>query len=361
MSRPRRRLCRCLVTLLALGFAPLALAAGQEWKDPQGNAFKAEANEVLGPLGLFQTSRTGSRLLPWRALSPADCVRFDETARRLPARAADWAQGKSRLSLELKGRVSRVEGEQLVPALFAGRPEPQFLIVFYANNSVGKSWDMLGHAVEPFNQLKQAFPGQSEGLFFGMWHKFDEHRDMALQMKLPWLVADFAEENHLTSVVQFAPLSDKESFSLVVLNRDGVPVFSASNPDNAAIDKVFADLTGLLELMRPGNPRGWADRAHYLRAVQPVAYAAGQADPVLVGNPLVPEGLRKNKVSRVDATLTVAADGSVTAVALKPEANVSAKMSAALVDALKQACVFVPAVDHGKFVDGTYHYVLEVP
>lgn len=353
-------LFRSVATLAAIGLAPAVDAASQEWKDPQGNSFKAEASEVLGPLGLFQTGRAGSRLMPWRALAPADCVRFHEQSGRKAARADDWAQAKGAVSVELRGRVHRVEGDKLVEASLAGRPEPQFFVVFYANNSVGKSWDMLGHAIEPFNRLQQAFPGQIEGLFFGMWHKNDEHRAMALQMKLPWLVADYNEEHKLATVAALAPLADHEAFSLIVINRSGVPVFSASSPDTLAIDKVLADLTGVLELMRPGNPRGWPDRAYYLRAVQPVAFAAGHADPVLVGNPLVPEGLRKNHVARVDAIITVAADGSVTGVDLKPDEKTSAKMAAALVDALTKACLFVPAVDHGQFVAGTFHYYLEV-
>jgi hypothetical protein len=164
----------------------------------------------------------------------------------------------------------------------------------------------------------------------------------------------------MTMIAEFAP-GDDDAFSLVVVNREGVPVFSALNPGDPEIGKVFADLTGLLELLRPGNPRSWPDRAYYLRAVQPVAYAHGHADPVLVGNPLVPEGLKKNGVTHVDATIAVAADGLVTEVTVKPDAGVSAKMLTALGDALKKACVFVPAVDNGKFVAGSYNYHLEVP
>ena len=90
-------------------------------------------------------------------------------------------------------------------------------------------------------------------------------------------------------------------------------------------------------------------------------FASGHADPVLVGNPLVPEGLKKNGVLQVDATIGVAADGQVTEVSVKPDGNVSQKMLAALGDALKKACVFVPAVDNGKSVAAIYNYHLEVP
>lgn len=360
MSRPCSILISSIAALAVLALVTPAWAAGQEWKDPQGNVFKAEASEVLGPLGLFQTSVAGSRMMPWRALAPADCIRFHEQTSRKPARAEEWTQAKSAVSVELIGRANRLEGEQLVPARFDGRPEPEFFVLFFANNAVQKSWEMLGHAGEPFRKLQQAFPGMVEGLFFGLWHDKSEHARMATQMKLPWLVADLKKEDQLTTITALAPLRDRQSYSLVVINRSGVPIFSAANPENPEIDKVLADLTGLLDLMRPNNPRGWADRAHYQRAIQPVVFATSHSDPVLVGNPLVPEGLRKNKVQLVDAIITVAADGTVTGVDLKPDEKVSAKMAAAMVDALTKSCLFVPAVDHSKFVEGTFHYYLEV-
>lgn len=360
--RPRFAFLTSYIAILAgFGLPVTGRAAGEEWKDTQGNSFRAEPIESLGPLALFRTSRSTGRMLAWRFLAPADCVRFYERTHNKPARADDWAQARGDISLEMAGNVSRVQGEGLIPAELKGRPEPEFFILFFANNAVAKSWDMLGHSTEPFNQLQRTYPGQVEGLFFGLWHSASEHKDMAVSMKLPWLVADFQDQRHLTTVAEFAPMGDRESFGLVVTNRDGVPVFSASNPEDKDLEKIFASVTALLDLMRPGNPRGWQDRAYYLRAVQPVAHAADRSDPVLVGNPLVPEGLRKNGVLQVDATIEVAADGQVTEVAIKPGANVPEKMIGPLGDALKKACVFVAAVDHGKFVAGTYSYHLEVP
>ena len=346
--------------IAGLGAATLAMAASQEWKDAQGNSFKAEPVEVLGSLGLFRVGHRDGRMLPWRQLSPADCVRFYEHVRDLPARAEDWAQSKSVITREIAGRVQRIQGDKLVAAELKGRPEPEFLMVFFASNGAGKSWDMLGASNWRFSQLQQARPGLVEGLFFGIGHTVTEHAAMALTMKLPWLVADFHEERRMAALLEFGS-GEPGWFAVVVLNRDGVPVFSAENPTEADIKKIFADLGGLLDLMRPEFPRSWADRAYYLRAVQPVAHAGDRAEPVLVGNPLVPEGLKKNNVFRVDADLDVDADGKVTAVALPPNPDLPPSMAAPLSDALKKACLFVPAVDHGKFVAATYHYHLEVP
>ncbi len=360
MRRPPALLNGCFFALACLGLAATARAASTEWKDNQGGTFKGTPVEALGPFALFQTGPAAGRVLAWRALAPADCIRFYEQTRTKPARSDDWAKSRSVLSMEITDRVKRLQGDELVPAGLAGRPEPEFLILFFANNAVAKSWDMLGHSIEPFNKLQQSYPGQVEGLYFGMWHTAAEHNNMAISLKLPWLVANFRDEDRLGTVAQFAPLSDPESFAAVVVNRDGVPVAAANNPEDKDLTKLFADLSGLLDVMRPGNPRSWPDRVYYLRAIQPVAFVTGRADPVLVGNPLIPEGLRQRNIRQVDAEIDVDGDGRVTAVTIKPDGGVSPEMVAPLSDALKKACVFVPAVDNGKFVAGSYRYHLEV-
>lgn len=354
-------LTSCLLTLASLGLAPQAPAAFEEWKDTQGNSFSAEPMESLGPLALFRTKSLGGRMLAWRFLAPAGCVRFYEQIRGKPARAGDWAQATGIISREIAGKVKQVQDKELVAAGVAGRPEPEFYVLFFANSAVGKSWEMLGHSGDYYYKLQQSHPGMVSGVFIGMRHNAADHRKMAVGMNLPWLISDYYEQDSFTTIARFTPGGDEEAFGLVVVTRDGVPVFSANRPDDADLAKVFADLTALLELMRPENPRSWQDRAYYLRAVQPAAVATGHADPVLVGNPLVAEGLRQRKIPQVDATIEVAADGSVTEVTIKPDTGVPANMITPLGDALKKACVFVQAVDNGKSVAGTYHYHLEVP
>ena len=240
------------------------------------------------------------------------------------------------------------------------RPSPnrQVIIVFFADNSIPESWELLSQSITPFNDLKSRFPGQIEGLFFGLRHSLAEHRAMATQTNIPWLATDYSEEYKLDYLIRFAPGADE--FGLLALSRDGVPLFSFRNPRDSDIKKFFTDLGAFLDLAKPSNPRSWADRANYLRAVQPVIYAAGKSDPLLVGNPLVPEGLKKNHVSLVEANLAVGADGKVKSVALKNEKSLPGPIVAPLTDALKNSCVFVAAVENGRFVDGSYAYRVEV-
>jgi hypothetical protein len=65
------------------------------------------------------------------------------------------------------------------------------------------------------------------------------------------------------------------------------------------------------------------------------------------------------KVYKIDATFQVAADGKVTSVEVEPN-GMSPSMVAMFTSGFKRGCLFVAAVDHGKFVDGTYKYHMEV-
>ena len=350
----------CLgAALLALNFAwaPTAQARSERWKDLQGNSFRGEPVEAVGPFALFRHGLAGRRVL-LDALAPEDCVRFYEEAAKLPSRAADWAEAKSDLSWELRGRVTRVEGDRLVPVDVKGRPEPEFYVLFFVSNGEGKSWDLLGKSASPYAELQQKHPGWAEGVMFGLRHTATEHSNMAVSMKVPWLVASFYDESKMNTLVRLAPA---EGFALQVLTREGVPVFAESNPDEPAIKRFFGALDELLALMNPDNPRTWKARAHYLRAIQPAIHANGHSDPVLLGNPLVAEGLRQRKIFRIDATLRVAADGAVEDVTVSPNDSIPPEMMAPLGEALHKSCVFVPAVDHGKFVAGVYQYHLDVP
>jgi hypothetical protein len=66
------------------------------------------------------------------------------------------------------------------------------------------------------------------------------------------------------------------------------------------------------------------------------------------------------KIYKVDATFHVAADGKITAVDVTPY-DMSPDTVKMFSSGFQRGCVFVPAVDNGKFVDGTYKYHMEVP
>ncbi|PTY03712.1 hypothetical protein DB347_20995 [Opitutaceae bacterium EW11] len=328
----------------------------EDWTDTQGGKFRGDPAEVLGPLALFRTSQTTGRHLAFHFLSAEDCVRFYERAKEAPARADDWSQAKSSVSAELKGRVSRLVDGKLVSAELKGR-EPEFYVVFYASSGAGDSWGMLGNAGEPYKKLKSVVPEEFEAVFFGIRHDVIAQTNMAKTMNVPWLVCDLRDEDLITSLSRFVP---NEGFSMVIVTRTGVPLLAAAQPDANKVKEMFAGLAGFLDALRPENPQTWQDRQHYLKAVQAVSHPQGYTGPVLVGNPLRADGLVQRKVFRFNASIKVAADGSVTEVTMQPDELLPEKMSAPIAGALKKA-MFVPAVQDGKYVDSEYTYHFEAP
>lgn len=358
MRKANRLAFAGLFTLLSL--TPVFCTAKvEEWQDAQGGSFRAEAAEDLGPLALFRSAKRGARMVPFHLLAPADCVRFHEQIKDSPPRADDWrASANRKVSYEVREHAMHVQDQRLVPADLTGRREPRFFIVIYGTNGDGKGWEVIDAVLPLYRKLQAAFPGEAEALFFGVDHKSSDHRNMAVSKQMPWLVTDLSQQPNMTILRRFIPGT---KVGVVVFSRDGVPLFSRDASEFDQIAQPVADLIVLLETIRPENPKGWKDRAHYLRAIRPVVFAQGHADPVLIGNPLVPEGLRQRKIRRVEATLTVAADGAVTRVDLNSSAaDLPTAMRSPIADALQKACIFVPAVHNGQFVDGMHLYVLDV-
>jgi hypothetical protein len=344
------------LTAIAIAALPYTLGAkAEEWKDAAGNTFRGEPAEVIGPAALFRTGKLGWRMLPLHFLSTDDCVRLNERLRASPPRADDWAQAKGEMTRELTGNVMRVENDKLVPAALKGRPEPEFFIVLYGSYSNDKAGEMIDALLPAYEKLQNRFPGMVEALFFGTGDKLTDHIDMATSKKMPWLVTNFYSQSDLRLVSRFT-FSTK--YGIIIVNRDGAPLLSSPADSKEVVQQAMDTLTALLDGMRPENMKSWADRLYYFRTVQPALFKDGCADPLLVGNPLIANGLKQRSVYRFDANIDVAADGNVTAAALSPGGDLPKNLEAPLADALRKA-VFVPAVDHGKFVPGVYHYHFE--
>ncbi len=334
--------------------APAAAGKYETWTDTAGNRFKGEPAEVLGPLALFRTSIRSGRLVPLPLLKPDDCVRFFKAIRGRPERAADWSQAGGDLTRELFGSVAHVTDDRLNALDLKGRPEPTFIIVFFGDNNQGKSWSMTGWpASELYASFQQRYPGVVEALFWAPRSEVYEQEKMAVTMKMPWLVVDYAARLNLRHLQELAPDRD---FGITVVSRDGVPVFVSGGENEAAVRKVFTDLDQLLALMRPDNAKAWKDRAWYLQAVQPVAHANDRAAPVLVGDRLSADALRQAGIDHFDAVIQVDASGRAVKVSFpNGEKDLNEALQVPIGDALKEG-LFVPAVDHGKFVDGVYEY-----
>lgn len=349
-----------VIWALALSSALLASAKIEDWTDPQGNVFKAEPAEALGPFALFRTPTGAGIRLPWRALSHADCARFEDQAGVKPEPAARWADATGLLTGRLRGYLRSFQDVNLFIADLESVAEPELLIVLFVENSASGSWDMTAKAIPLYRALREAHPGEVAVIQYGVNHGEMEHRDMGLRSNVPWMLVDYEEQPRIPQLFRLSP--KRSEFAIYALSRDGVPIFGTNNPDEAAVTQFFTDANALLTLLHPANPHSWADRAHRLAGIRLARHQQDRVEPMLVGNPLVARTLRnlhERGIMHVEATIEVGADGKATAVALKEDPAISAKLGGDLAKALQQFSVFAPAVEKGQFVAATYNYSVE--
>lgn len=352
MTRTRLSLS-VAIAAACCGIATTALAKSQEWKKPDGSTFRADASDVIGPWALFDDGT----LLPLTALSDSDCVRFYEALKDKPARAADWKDAKSAVSAEIFGRLMRYSGSSLVMDNESGRIEPEFYMVFFATGDRNQSWNMLsGSTPGLYADLMKAHPGLVQGFVFGVQEEQQDYFDTATNTKGDWMWAQFDVEVLMRKLQKMIP---SNLYGILVVTRDGVPLFGPEANNDEQIKAIFGRFNGMLNHMRANDTIVWRARAHYLRAVQPVEYANGKCDPLLMGNPLDESKVRQLKIYKIDATFQIAADGTITSVDVKPD-GMAPDMVKMFSSGFKRGCIFVPAVDHGRFVDGTYNYHMEI-
>jgi hypothetical protein len=347
-----------IATAAALcGLATTTFARSEEWKNAKGETFSAEPSDIIGPWALFDEGT----LVPLSLLSPEDCVRFYKGLKMKPARADDWKQATSAISSEVYGRLLRYEGDAqshtLVTDNEAGRPEPEFFIIFYTNNDNNHSWDLLRRSTpDLYAGLVKDYPGLVQGIVYGSFESQQDHLYNSVNTRGDWMYAIYDEEVRMKNIQHMVPTN---IYGIVVMTRDGVPLFGPDATTDDQVKATFANFSAMLAHMRPNDPKVWRARAHYLTAVQPVAFADGHSDPLLMGNPLLESALRQMKIYQVSAKFRVAASGAITDVDVSSPDMTPAQIKQ-FSDGFKRGCLFVPAVDHGKFVDGTYSFRMDV-
>jgi hypothetical protein len=355
MNTPLRLFC-CL--LLSLGLLlPSGWAKMPSWKTVKGETFRGEPVELLGPFVLFRTGGGNGRWLPATAFSPEDCRLIQAELAKQPPRATQLAAATGDATAELKGAVLRVKDKALVPADLTAQPEPELLLLLCGSHNDGEGWFMVSNLVPFYWRIQRTYPGLMEAVFLGVRHEADQQRNIAVASGMPWLVADFFRQNSL-SLARYLPRT--EGANLVLLSRHGVPLVLGGGGDAVSVRDFFDRVSELLWLLDPDNPAGWADRLHYLKATRPGEFAHGRTGPVLVGNPLRAESLRKYGVKRIAARLEVAADGKVTPALLSGEDDMPAALGPAITAALTRV-VAAPALEEGRPVAGQLDFLLEVP
>lgn len=356
MSRPDRSSLLVAGALCWILAAPLG-AKTSAWQTVSGAKFRGEPTEVVGPFALFRTGAATGRHVPLHEFSAEDCRRIQAEIAALPPRAARLADAKGRATFELVGNVQRVARKELVPADLTQAPEPEFLLVLCGSHNDGDGWFMTTNLMPFYRRLQRVYPGLVEAVFLGTRHDVDQQRDIATTSGMPWLVADFRQQRLMSNLAGYIP---PEGAAVAFVSRQGVPLAAAKAGDAASLRTFFDQVADLLWLLDRDTVAGWPDRVHYLNATRPTEFTQSRTEPLLVGNPVRVEGLRKYGVKRITARFAVAPDGRVTPTLLSGPDDVPAALAPALTAALARTSV-LPAIDHGRPVAGTLDYDLAVP
>jgi hypothetical protein len=334
-------------------------SATQEWKDPKGGTFKGEPVEVIGPLALWRTGSLSSKFHPLRTLSPEDCVRFYQATAGQPPRAERWSDAKGRATSEFIGRLQRRKDGKLQPVDFSSLPEPELLIVVFASRNARDLSLMIGNLGPFVNRVRRVYPGRvatvvmsSQGGRSGQGNGVN-----LASLSEAWLIVDPSKQDGLKTLAHFVP---QGGFVMMLMTRHGVPLYGAPAQDVTDVMHFIDGTSDMLWQLNPANPRTSRDRAHYLRAIRPVEFAQGKAEPLLLADMFRADGLRQNGIVRVEAKIDVAADGFVTAAEMLPTAELPAKIAPALAEAIRRTAQFVPAIENGTPVAGSYNYTFTV-
>ncbi|HZZ20132.1 MAG TPA: hypothetical protein VFE25_12220 [Opitutaceae bacterium] len=350
---PPRATLWIALAVASLGLAATAQAKNEEWKDPKGNTFEAMPSQILGPWALFDTGT----LIPLNALSKEDCIRFYQGLKDKPERASDWKDAKSNISAELYGRLMHYKGYDLEKDSEKGRVEPELYMIFFTTNDKNMTWKMLRNETpDLYAKMMHDHPETIQGVIFGVGEEIGDHMDLAVNTHGDWMYTEFATEVEMRTLKRLIPTN---LYGIVVMTRDGIPLFGPDASNEEQIKTIFDQVNGMLVHVEDKDIRDWKARDYYYTNVQPVAFASGHSDPLLMGNPLRDAVLRKMKIYNVDATFHVKADGTITSVNMKP-GELAPDMEKKFADGFQRGCLFVPAVDNGKFVDGTYEYHMAV-
>lgn len=357
---PSSRLCFALgVVVVGLFFRGSGFAAEPpvpEWPDPKGGTFHGTPVEALGPLVLFRTGATSSKFLPMRALSPEDCVRFYRATAGRPGRTERWSEARGAATSEFIQRLQRVENHELHPADLSLLPEPELLIVLIGSRRAKDVYHLLDNLAPFVGRVQRVYPGRVATVLMSSWGS--DFNPRVLPSVRTWLLVDPSKQDEMKLLSRFVPSG---GFVMLLMTREGIPLFGAPANDVADIMKFVDGASDFLWQLNPANPRTARDRAHYLRAVRPVEFAERKTGPLLLADLLRPEGLSKKGITRIAARYEVAADGSVGQVELLPGSDVPEPVRPALDGAIRRSMLFMPAMENGMPVAGSYDYELDVP
>jgi len=323
----------------------------ENWTTLKGEKIRGKAIDVIGPFAWFETDKGGGKRVLLSHLSEADCVRFSRAIGQPPARSPRWTQAASPATKAVIGNVQILIGSSLGNPDLGAVAEPEFLILVFGGTGSVRSAEAIREFIPEYRRLREKYGDRVEAIYLGVGNNQGEQERMVDDLDLPFLIENYDRRLFLKDLRSYAPGKPP---ALWVMARQGVPVAFSECKTKGDLERACLELETVFALMRPNNGRTWQDRLHYYRAMRRAAFATGRGEPMLIGHPLDLDELKKAGLESVVADLKVSADGKVTSAVLQPTAGLTRELATAIGQALLQSAVFVPAVENGQFVDGTF-------
>lgn len=330
-----------------------------EWRNDRGEQFRATPVEALGPFALFSVEAKTNRLLKFRVLSAADCVRFHHAIASRPPRAARWTEAQGMLTRELVGRIRPVADWDRASGDLASLPEPELLLIYFhtphAPPEEAAAQDPILSSFEPFaRRVRRVYPGRVEVVVAVA-------RPGATGLPPASTVWMTADAEGLAEVGSLRGFMRTVTSGLLLITREGVPIASGPVRDVPTLARILDHASALLWDLNPENRRTLPDRAHYRHVVRSAQFSVGAAPPEMLADPVPVDMLRRLGVTRLDARLELDPGGRVTQLTLRPTPELPGALADKLHAAICRSDVFLPAVQDGKPVAGVLDTAFVVP
>jgi hypothetical protein len=338
-----------LLLATALLLPSVSLGKASTWKELNGTSFQGECLRTYGPYVLFKTKNNRSKLVPFSHLSAEDCVRVHKESAASSGEPVAWGKSEDATARELVGRLARLQDGKLVPADVSTRPTPDFIVAFFGSRGNGDAWAAVEELRKLHTRCATEQRPQVSIIFFSRDAKESDHIAFVRDTGMPWLIADYSKTEFTEIKSRY---SDAPAPLVVVFARGGVPLFQSTEPKKAAVEDCLKRFVTFLDLQAPNAVASFKERYYYWANVQPVLHQGDTCGPTMIGSLLNVRSLKEEGLGAFSAQLQISAQGRVENAELT---GVPPSLTEKVTEGLRRS-LFVPAIDHGKAVAGTYTY-----
>lgn len=277
------------------------------------------------------------------SLDNASLLKVAQFLAAQPAAAPAWSQSTSKVAKAVSKKLQVLRDGKFVNFDPAGRPEPEFYVIYYGAYWCGPCRRFSPSLVEAYHRLKAIAPDRFEVIFVSSDHDDYHQLTYAKEVSMPWPILKLSQAR---SVRVFEQWRADGIPSVVVLTRDGDALFHSYRGKeylgpNDPLDK-FTELLETTSGPAASAPRAGRHRLAMAQHLQAAKDGDLKPQPYLVS--LDRSRLRTLATTEVKVQLTISPTGQVDDIEFLTQLDVVNK------DQLRRSIekwLFLPAVANG--------------